>query len=137
MIEKLGIGTHGWHHAEFFVVIALVVFLLYVPPRSASALSMVREFVDAHFGDSIGLYILHLGIALVIIGAVWSMQRVDQIGESLVLAAMGVLKLTKPNGVPPSIPANSSGTVDQVTTAHVFTPPTSPAAPPAGWEAKP
>jgi|SRR6185437_9525910 len=107
------LGAHSWHHAEFWFFVAILLFILYVPPAAAQKLSAVQDFVEAHFGDSIGLYILHLGIGLIILAGVFpEMTHVDQIGQSLVLAAMGVLKLTRTNGNgnghgPESVPASN------------------------------
>jgi hypothetical protein len=147
----LGIGPHTAHHAEFFVILALLLLVLYRPPAFLQEnLAGARDFIEAHFGDSIGLYILHLGITLVIVAAVWNLQRVDQIGESLVLAAMGVLKLTKPatsangnggagNSSPttvgppptPAVPAPPSPAAAPAPPAAVSSP--TPDAPPEGW----
>lgn len=89
--------AHEGHHLEFFIVLFLVIFMLYLPPKFVQRLGWLRDFIDEHFGDSIGLYILHLGIALIILAGVFpEMTAVNQIGQSLVLAAMGVLKLTRP-----------------------------------------
>lgn len=110
-------AEHVGHHFEFAVYVIFALIMLYRPPRSFAG---VQEFVEKHFGDSIGLYILHLGIALVILGGVWpDMTQVSQIGQSLILAAMGVLKLTKapPNGTemtvtshtPEPLPAIAAG----------------------------
>lgn len=143
--------VHWLHHGEFAALLVLLVLMLYWPPRAMQKLSGARMFLEAHFGDSIGLYILHLGIVLVVIAGIWpDMQRVGELGYALVTAAMGVLKLSK---TPPS---NGGTVVDTHTvapldpapapplpTSAMLIPPAPlagdtggpgmPPAPPAGW----
>ena len=88
------VTPHKWHHLEFGLYVIVILFLLYFPPASFCGLSNIRDFIERHFGDSIGLYLLHLGIALVILAGVFQeMTLVGNLGQSLVLAAMGILKL--------------------------------------------
>lgn len=75
----------------------------------------MREFIESHWGDLIGLLLLYTGIAI----ALWAacapaVQVASHLGESLVLAAMGILKLRgsdtsqRPgNSSPPAPPASS------------------------------
>ncbi|MGH9816028.1 MAG: hypothetical protein ACRD5F_06450 [Candidatus Acidiferrales bacterium] len=54
----------------------------------------MRDFIEIHWGDLIGLLLLYTGIAIVVWAAcAASSQALSHLGESLVLAAMGVLKL--------------------------------------------
>ena len=54
----------------------------------------LREFIESHWGDLVGLLLLYTGIGIVLWGACTpAAQMVSHLGESLVLAAMGVLKL--------------------------------------------
>lgn len=140
-------GIHGWHHIEFAVYVVLVVLILYRPPAVLRVLSNAGHLLEAHFGDWIGLYILHLGIVLVILAGVWSnMPRVGELGYALVTAAMGVLKLTGklPNGAgappaTPSAPAPAAAAPALPSApAAAAAPPAAPSpaapTPPAGWE---
>lgn len=91
------INAREAHHLEFFIILALFLLLLYFPPSLLRSITPgVHSFIEAHLGDSVGLYILHLGIGLVILGGVWpNLGRVGEVGYALITAAMGVLKLTK------------------------------------------
>jgi hypothetical protein len=63
----------------------------------------MREFIESHWGDLIGLLLLYTGISIALWAAcVPAAQVASHLGESLVLAAMGILKL-RGNGsaVPP------------------------------------
>lgn len=54
----------------------------------------MREFVESHWGDLIGLLLLYTGITIALWAAcVPAAQVASNLGESLVLAAMGILKL--------------------------------------------
>ena len=54
----------------------------------------MREFIETHWGDLVGLLLLYTGIGIVLWSACsTSTQVAAHLGESLVLAAMGVLKL--------------------------------------------
>lgn len=100
-------GRHAWHHLEFALYAALAVLLLYRPPRSLQG-GWAAKFLDSHFGDMIGFYILHLAVALIIVGSVWNLVAVSDVGKQLLLPAMAVLKLTKSagNGPAEAAPAN-------------------------------
>ncbi len=50
----------------------------------------MKEFLNAHWGDLLALYILHLGIGLVVFYHADS--DVAHIGESLVLAGMATMR---------------------------------------------
>jgi hypothetical protein len=82
----------------------VVIIMLYRPPGELSGL---RDILDRHFGDVIGLYILHLGIILVVIGVFYpqAATAVQRIGESLIMASMIALKLKTVPG------ANGNGDV--------------------------
>lgn len=76
----------------------------------------MRDFIESHWGDLIGLLLLYTGIAIVMWAACTaSVQVVSHLGESLVLAAMGVLKLrgierkTAAGAAPSRAPSNASG----------------------------
>lgn len=54
----------------------------------------MREFIESHWGDLIGLLLLYTGITIALWAAcVPAAQVASNLGESLVLAAMGILKL--------------------------------------------
>ena len=54
----------------------------------------MRDFVETHWGDLIGLLLLYTGITIALWAAcVPAAQVASHLGESLVLAAMGILKL--------------------------------------------
>jgi len=57
------------------------------------------RFLENHWGDLIGLLLLYTGVGLVLISAthLGSAQPVSHLGESLVLAGMGVLRLRGKN----------------------------------------
>ena len=97
---KLPLEPHGWHHIEFGVYILAILFILYMPPKMTGLLAILKDFMEKHFGDGIGLYLLHLGVGLIILGSVFpDLVPVKDVGQSLVLAAMGLLKL--PTSQPP------------------------------------
>jgi hypothetical protein len=79
-------------HLLFYTV--LVLFLLYRPPRILDRVQGIGDFITRHFGDSIGFYLLHLGVALFIIGGFYKeLSDVQHIGESFILTGIGMLKL--------------------------------------------
>ncbi len=83
-----------WNHLEIAGYVGLALLLIYKPPAMRVVFDGLGKFIERHFGDSIGLYLLHLGIGLIILGDVFhQMEQVGHVGESLILAAMGVLKL--------------------------------------------
>jgi predicted phage tail protein len=58
---------------------------------------MWRFFIHYRWGDSVGLYLIHMGVALVI-GSIWvpatpDADKIAQMGYSLVLTGVGMLKL--------------------------------------------
>lgn len=92
-----------WKHFEIAVYVAAALILIYRPPRSSNGLG---PFLERHFGDAVGFYILHLGILLVVIGGVYpQVNGIEQTGNSLILAGMVALKLTK------SVPENGASTI--------------------------
>lgn len=97
-IFSLANHPHGWHHAEFFFGVLLIIFMLYVPPKTIMQnIEGLHDFFEAHYGDTIGLLILFLAIALILVGDVWpSLTHAAATGNALLVAAMGVLKLTRP-----------------------------------------
>jgi hypothetical protein len=116
------------HYTHFEVAgyICAAIFMIYVPP---TILKGVGGFAERHFGDSVGFYILHLGIVLVVIGGIYQqISGIASTGNALILAAMGILKLTKaPTDVVPGVSQASSTTV---TTSTIPPPPTVPTPPP-------
>src|ERR1700690_1009100 len=112
---------------EIALYIAAALFILYRPPKVAAAFKGLGDFIERHFGDSIGIYLLHLGVALIILGDCFAqMTHAEQVGNSLLLTAMGVLKLkTVPGGN-----GNGGGSITEVVTSTRTTdPPPDPAAP--------
>lgn len=82
-----------WKHFEIAAYVIAAVFVIYRPPKSSNGLG---AFIERHFGDTVGFYILHLGILLVVIGGVYpQVNGIEQTGNSLILAGMVALKLTK------------------------------------------
>lgn len=54
----------------------------------------MRDFIESHWGDLIGLLLLYTGICIALwVACVPAAQVASHLGESLVLAAMGILKL--------------------------------------------
>lgn len=112
-LSLLNLNHHIAHHLEFFFILVLAVVMFYLPPRAAAAL---RAFVEKHFNESIGLYLLHLGIGLIILSGVWpDMPHVFDTGNALIVAAMGLLNLQRKSAAedtggstPNSTPSNSS-----------------------------
>lgn len=115
-IEKNGMTTIiNFLQSHFaFVVLAIGIFfvLLYRPPTNISGL---MDLIERHFGDALGLYILHLGILLVILGVFYpqAATAVQRIGESLIMASMIALKLKT---VPGAGNGDNGGPSDKVTT---------------------
>ena len=84
-----------WGRIEVLFLLMTGLLLMYKPP---SDISGVAEFIERHFGDAIGFYILHLGILLIIVSAVVPQLSSSQTalvttGNSLIMAAMVALKL--------------------------------------------
>lgn len=128
--------AHAWHHIEFAIYAIVVVLIFYRPPRKASgAVDAIKGIFEAHWGDSIGLYLLHLGIGLVILAGVWpNMTQVGQVGFALVTASMAVLKLkapAEPNGQSPAAPPAPALAAPPPQPAPAASP--APSAAPAGW----
>ena len=104
------ISAFAWHHIEIAFYVLLFLFLFYVPPRPVRQF-LSLDFIERHFGDSVGFYILHLGVVLYIISAAWpAMKELSAVGQSFVLAGTVALKLKSPNGngggsVPPAADA--------------------------------
>ncbi len=132
----------AWGHLEVALYVAAALAIVYRPPALAAALKGFGSFIERHFGDSIGVYLLHLGIALIILGDCFSyMTHAEQVGNSLLLTAMGILKLkTVPGGN-----GNSTETVSTTTARTTDPPPDSPdgnppapqTSAPASWGPKP
>jgi hypothetical protein len=83
----------GWTaHHWFMLYIAAAVVLFYIPPKS---LSGVGNFISAHFGDSIGVYLLHLSLGMLIIGGFYpQLTALVDAGKSIFSVSLAVLKLT-------------------------------------------
>lgn len=108
---------HHWTHLEVGLYILVALFMLYKPPQMSAGLG---GFIERHFGDTVGFYILHLGIILVVIGGVYpQVGGVTQTGNSLILAGMVALKLTK-------TPGDNGTTTSQTTTTSSTVSPTPP-----------
>jgi len=115
-----------WKQIEIAGYILAALLVIYFPPKLAAAFRGFGDFIERHFGDSIGVYLLHLGIGLIILGDAFPvMTHAEQIGNSLVLTAMGVLKLkTVPGGN-----GNGGGSISEtVTSTRTTDPPPDPAA---------
>ena len=73
------------------------------------------RFIENHWGDLIGLLLLYTGVVLALLSATHlsNAQPVTHLGESLVLAGMGVLKLrgrAEPHdAIPPKERPNDQG----------------------------
>ena len=79
-------------HLLFYTAIALL--LLYRPPAVMQRLQGIGDFVSRHWGDSIGLYMIHLGIVLTVVGGFYTqLGSVQHVGESFILTGVGMLKL--------------------------------------------
>ena len=80
--------THHW----VAVYIAAALWMLYHPPKAVKG---VGQFIKTHFGDSMGVYLLHLAIGLIVLGSVYSIASMTQVGQTLLTTAMAILKFTK------------------------------------------
>src|ERR1700690_3998648 len=81
-------------HPHLLFYTALLLIVLYKPPRVLSTFSGMADFLGRHFGDTIGFYFVHLGIFLQVIAGVYSnLAHIDHVGESLLLMGVGVLKM--------------------------------------------
>jgi hypothetical protein len=91
-------------HLSFHLLLytAIILLLLYKPPaRVIDHLRGIGDFISRHWGDSIGLYMIHLGIVLIILGGLFTqLSDVAHVGESFILTGVGMLKLryNPPNG---------------------------------------
>lgn len=99
-----------WKHIEIAAYIVAAIIIIYRPPRASGGMG---SFIERHLGDSVGFYILHLGILLVVISGIYPLvTQIGQTGQSLILAGMVALKLTKtapPDNPPtPSVASPSS-----------------------------
>lgn len=127
------LNIHLAHHFEFWAVVALLCVWLYFPPP---ATARIFGFVDVHYRDSFGLFLLLIGIALTFVGDIWpAMQHVESTGDKLLLAAMGFLNLTQ------STRLNGNGaapTSAPPAPAPISEPPVAGSEPtvrhPAGWQ---
>ena len=103
----------GYTNLIVLAYILIVVFFLYTPPRAMAGLG---EFVSTHWGDSIGFYVLHLGVGLVVLGSAYpTLSAVKETGTSLILAGTVALKL---QGRPPSSGNGNGSPVGPVSPAH-------------------
>jgi len=102
-----------WFAAHFtaLLYVAALLLLLYFPPESFKRLKGLGDFVGERWGDSIGLYLIHVGIALIILAGVYpQLKDIGHVGESFILTGVGVLKLkyvpkNGNNNEPPTLPA--------------------------------
>jgi len=125
---------HWWGHIEAAIYILAAVLVFYRPPR---ALAGTGQFIERHLGDSVGFYILHLGILLVVISGIYpEVMNIGQTGQSLILAGMVALKLTKT--APPENGTRQDTTISPAPPpAPQPIPPAAPADSPSPWAAKP
>ena len=99
-------------HSTMVLYLAIALALLYWPPALTARLQGLGDFVSRHWGDSIGLYLIHLGILLVILGGFYSqLATAEHVGESFILTGVGLLKLkynppTNGNGKPDTLTAS-------------------------------
>ena len=108
-------------HSIALLYLVVLLLLLYFPPELLSkrgGFQGLGEFIGRHWGDSIGLYLVHIGILLIILaGAYPQLADAGHVGESFILTGVGLLKLKyipkegNNNGPPaptptPSPPAN-------------------------------
>jgi hypothetical protein len=97
----------GWisQHATLLFAAGVALLLFYLPPAITQRLQGLGDFVSRHWGDSIGLYLIHLGILLVILGGFYSqLTNAEHVGESFILTGVGLLKLKY------NPPVNGNGT---------------------------
>jgi hypothetical protein len=81
-------------HPHLIFYTALALFILYRPPALLNKFAGAGDFITRHWGDSIGFYLLHLGVVLFILGGVYPvLKEVQHVGESFILTAVGMLKL--------------------------------------------
>jgi hypothetical protein len=101
------------HHLSFHLLLytAVILLLLYKPPANVMThLQGLGDFVSRHWGDSIGLYMIHLGILLDVLAGVYpSLADIGHVGESFILTGVGMLKL-KYN---PKETTNGNGTITE------------------------
>jgi hypothetical protein len=92
------------HLVVFAALVVLAAIVAYRPPKILSRFGWLGTFIDGHFGDSIAIFLLLLGISLSILSGFYpQLSATKDIGGSLVLTAMAVLKLNgKPNGSSPA-----------------------------------
>lgn len=92
------------HHLSFHLLFYsfIILLLLYKPPKQViTHLQGLGDFVSRHWGDSISIYMIHLGILLIVLGGVYpSLSGISGTGQSFILAGVGMLKLkfVPPNG---------------------------------------
>jgi len=112
---------HHWAHIETALYIAAALFVLYYPPKQLTGMG---TFIERHLGDSVGFYILHLGIVLVVISGIYpQVAGIYSTGQSLILAGTVALKLT-------SKPSDTGATVTDTTKVeHVTTQSPAPTVP--------
>jgi hypothetical protein len=114
------IAVWAAHHLSFHLLFYsfIILLLLYKPPAGViSRLQGLGDFVSRHWGDSIGLYMIHLGVVLIVLGGLYgALKDVAHVGESFILTGVGMLKLKynpAPNGnggTPPVTEAPSPDT---------------------------
>jgi hypothetical protein len=82
-----------WKHFEIAAYVVAAIIVIYRPPKTSDGMG---SFIERHLGDSVGFYILHLGILLVVVSGIYpQVTQIGQTGQSLILAGMVALKLTK------------------------------------------
>lgn len=109
------LATEANPHLLFYTFILL--FVIYKPPKIVERLQGGADFISRHWGDSIGIYFVHIGIGLQIVaGAYSNLAKIDHVGESLLLFGVGILKLKY-------IPKENTSTTSTTTQASSTTSP--------------
>lgn len=84
-------------HPHLIFYTFLLLFLIYRPPAVLLKFQGISDFIRQQWGDSIGLYLLHLGVLLFILGGFYPpIKDIQHLGESFILTAVGILKLRQP-----------------------------------------
>lgn len=95
-------------HPHLLLYTAIILFVIYRPPLIVRNVQQFSDFLTRHWGDSIGLYLLHLGVVLILIAGIYpNLSPAEHLGESFILTGVGMLKLRyipKESAAPPNVP---------------------------------
>lgn len=81
-------------HPHLLLYTIILLCVIYRPPLIIRNVKQFSDFLTRHWGDSIGLYLLHLGVILILISGVYpNLAPAEHLGESFVLTGVGMLKL--------------------------------------------